>query len=74
MFEDSTGLSTPIIFPAWMGHDEVSRAFPNYKIQSAGSVLMDDGDNIVTSGKSIMLNVSSHSDDAKHIKELLRDY
>ncbi len=68
---DSMGLETPILFPSYMFHTDISR---NSEVVSAGNFqVWGHGEDIQVSafGKSTTLKMNSRERDAELIKRLL---
>lgn len=73
----SGGLDTPVIFPAWLGHDEAARmVFDKSSILSAGFVTISKDENgaikAYCSRESVSLKIKSRPEDTEILTHYLR--
>lgn len=69
--------STPIIFPEYVGHDDIVRMMNLKEVTSAGFIFTDivDGEPVVKcNGESVSLKLKSKETDAKKINRYFRGY
>ena len=68
--ETPDGFDTPIIFPDWISHNEMKVKIPG-KVVSAGFITKDDSGNLVCSGHSVTLGISSREEDSNIISTMM---
>ena len=79
MFSGVCTFETPIVFPCFIGHDDMARAmgYKPEKVLAAGFVMFapkkysDSVVNVSTYGKSVTLGVESRPEDADLIRKSL---